>query len=43
MTAAVGLPNLRLIRAAIGPWNLEGLPQGQWQDADASALIQDRK
>ncbi|WP_341685923.1 pseudouridine synthase [Limnohabitans sp.] len=43
MTAAVGLPTLRLIRAAIGPWNLEDLPQGQWQDADASALIQDRK
>ena len=28
MTAAVGLPCLRLIRAAIGPYNLEGLAPG---------------
>jgi 23S rRNA pseudouridine2457 synthase len=28
MTAAVGLPTLRLIRWAIGPWSLEGLPPG---------------
>lgn len=32
MTAAVGLPTLRLIRAAIGPWALEGLLPGQWRD-----------
>jgi 23S rRNA pseudouridine2457 synthase len=32
MTAAVGLPTLRLIRAAIGPWSLEGLAPGQWRD-----------
>ena len=38
MTAAVGLPTLRLIRAALGPWTLEGLPQAQWQDADPSVL-----
>lgn len=28
MTAAVGHPTLRLIRAAIGPYTLEGLPPG---------------
>jgi 23S rRNA pseudouridine2457 synthase len=31
MTAAVGLPTLRLIRTAVGPYNLEGLPTGAWQ------------
>ncbi|WP_225781773.1 pseudouridine synthase [Xenophilus sp. Marseille-Q4582] len=31
MTAAVGHPTLRLIRAAIGPYTLEGLAPGQWQ------------
>jgi 23S rRNA pseudouridine2457 synthase len=30
MTAAVGLPTLRLIRAAIGPYSLEGLEPGAW-------------
>lgn len=28
MTAAVGLPTLRLIRWAVGPWTLEGLAPG---------------
>jgi 23S rRNA pseudouridine2457 synthase len=32
MTAAVGLPTLRLIRAAIGPHTLEGLAPGTWSD-----------
>lgn len=32
MTAAVGLPTLRLIRAAIGPYTLEGLLPGTWLD-----------
>ncbi|MEO6387322.1 MAG: pseudouridine synthase [Croceibacterium sp.] len=32
MTAAVGLPTLRLVRWAIGEWTLEGLPQGEWRD-----------
>jgi 23S rRNA pseudouridine2457 synthase len=32
MTAAVGLPTLRLIRAAIGPYTLEGLAPGVWRD-----------
>lgn len=29
MTAAVGLPTLRLVRHAIGPWTLDGLAPGQ--------------
>ena len=28
MTAAVGLPTLRLIRKSVGPWSLEGLEPG---------------
>lgn len=28
MTAAVGLPTLRLIRYSVGPWSIEGLPPG---------------
>jgi len=31
MTASVGLPTLRLVREAIGPWTLEGLSPGQWR------------
>jgi 23S rRNA pseudouridine2457 synthase len=31
MTAAVGLPTLRLIRTAVGPYNLDGLSAGTWQ------------
>lgn len=34
MTAAVGHPTLRLVRAAIGPYTLEGLAPGTWADAD---------
>ena len=36
MTAAVGLPTLRLIRAAIGPYSLQGLAPGQWRQASAA-------
>lgn len=32
MTAAVGLPTLRLIRVAMGPWKLDNLAPGQWQE-----------
>jgi len=31
MTAAVGLPTLRLVRAAIGPYRLDDLQPGQWR------------
>ena len=31
MTAAVGLPTLRLISTAVGPYNLDGLHPGTWQ------------
>ena len=33
MTAAVGLPTLRLIRAAVGPYSIDGLAPGSWSDA----------
>ena len=33
MTAAVGLPTLRLIRYAIGPYNLDGLALGEWRES----------
>jgi 23S rRNA pseudouridine2457 synthase len=39
MTAAVGLPTLRLVRVAVGPYRLAGLAPGEWREADA-ALIQ---
>ena len=32
MTAAVGLPTLRLVRWAVGPWTLEGLAPGKWRE-----------
>jgi 23S rRNA pseudouridine2457 synthase len=32
MTAAVGLPTLRLVRWAIGEWTLAGLAPGQWRE-----------
>ncbi len=31
MTAAVGLPTLRLVRFAIGRWTVEGLAPGEWR------------
>ena len=31
MTAAVGLPTLRLVRVAVGPWSVEGLAPGAWR------------
>jgi len=42
MTAAVGLPTLRLIRWAVGPWTLDGLAPGAWRHvprAEAEAVL----
>lgn len=36
MTAAIGYPTLRLIRAAIGAVTLDGLELGQWRQIDGS-------
>ena len=33
MTAAVGLPTLRLVRVRVGPYSLDGLDVGQWRQA----------
>jgi 23S rRNA pseudouridine2457 synthase len=38
MTAAVGHPTLRLIRASIGPIHLDGLAPGQWREIPAATL-----
>lgn len=32
MTAAVGLPTLRLIRVRVGNWGLDGLLPGEWRE-----------
>lgn len=32
MTAAVGLPTLRLVRWRVGEWRLDGLAPGEWRD-----------
>jgi 23S rRNA pseudouridine2457 synthase len=37
MTAAVGLPTLRLVRCAIGPWQLESLAPGEWREGSLPA------
>ncbi|WP_311221189.1 MULTISPECIES: pseudouridine synthase [unclassified Acidovorax] len=36
MTAAVGHPTLRLVRAAIGPYTLDGLAPGDWAEQAVS-------
>ena len=38
MTAAVGHPTLRLVRTAVGPWQLAGLAPGAWREAPRAAL-----
>ncbi|AOE83425.1 pseudouridine synthase [Pseudomonas sp. TCU-HL1] len=35
MTAAVGLPTLRLVRVRIGPWGLDGLGLGEYREVPA--------
>lgn len=37
MTAAVGFPTLRLVRASIGPCSLDGLAPGAWREGPADA------
>lgn len=32
MTAAIGLPTLRLVRWQVGDWTLDGLAPGQWRE-----------
>lgn len=43
MTAAVGLPTLRLIRWAIGPVTLEGIAPGTWREADPAPFQPTRR
>ena len=38
MTAGVGYPTLRLVRARIGPWSLDGLAPGEWRKADSRLI-----
>jgi len=38
MTAHVGLPTLRLIRYAMGPFTLDGLAPGDWQEVSPPTL-----
>lgn len=42
MTAAVGIPTLRLIRWSVGDWTLQGLAPGQWRRAPVLAGASDR-
>ncbi|WP_374527368.1 pseudouridine synthase [Novosphingobium sp.] len=35
MTAAVGLPTLRLVRWSVGDWNLDGIAPGTWCEVPA--------
>jgi len=34
MTAAAGFPTLRLVRYAIGDWNLQNISPGQWIEVE---------
>ena len=43
MTAAVGLPTLRLVRWSVGPWSVAGLEPGAWRWADASGIASPRR
>jgi len=40
MTAEAGFPTLRLIRVAIGPWQLGDLQPGQYQEIPRNELLQ---
>nr|WP_279611556.1 pseudouridine synthase [Thermostichus vulcanus] len=43
MTAAVGIPTLRLVRVGLGPLSLTGLNPGEWQDLSETELTQLRQ
>jgi 23S rRNA pseudouridine2457 synthase len=43
MTAAVGLPTLRLVRVRMGPLSLDGLAPGQWRDLNRDEKDELRK
>ena len=43
MTAAVGLPTLRLVRWAVGPWTVAGLAPGEWREVDAALAREARR
>ena len=42
MTAAVGLPTLRLVRWTVGPWSLDGLAPGEWREVEVPAGLRRR-
>ncbi len=42
MTAAVGFPTLRLIRYAIGEWNIDGLAPGQWRKIPTPSQLKEQ-
>jgi 23S rRNA pseudouridine2457 synthase len=39
MTAAVGLPTLRLVRVAVGPYRLTGLGPGEWREVAIAPFL----
>lgn len=39
MTAAVGYPTLRLVRAAIGEWSLDDLASGKWRAITVPSML----
>ena len=39
MTAAVGYPTLRLVRAAIGEWTLDDLSSGKWRAITVPSML----
>lgn len=43
MTAAVGLPTLRLVRWRIGDWSVEGIAPGEWREIALDALNPPRR
>ena len=43
MTAAVGLPCLRLIRWRIGDWTLDGLEQGAWREVPHTPAVSEAR